>query len=469
MGDLLSEADRPFAHTIAEVLYGYRDLNKTTTMTFSYGKDIGSFFAEIEQAMYVKNEEAISLIDSFNLKRNRGEELTPEETDKDNAAKAYKNAFLNFEQQTFESKMGNNISGTQVLAKVLLEPYKASMVSVLGKRGIQSNRIMKGAAGLAAIADQLLTIEGPTGMSLHFGGSVPQVYDELVPVRYTMGGERKKAVSYGVDRFSAASVYTTTDGERQYARKAMNGAQVGSVQAIDAATVAKTFSGPSWDKLTQASNGNPYGYPIYDAFKMDVHGYDTMLEEVNNNWFYSSLNYNYLEKAKESSEKTMTEFANKLRVMIKEGNKPVDVGPNSRFAMLSDLIKVEQDQFGKPQLPNLSSFFYQTLDLDPLSSAKDRREVAQGVAMAVAKEAKAAGVKFDGKDMRPSEILALTYAITKQLNLKTRMNKTIAEVEKGKLELEKEYNRTIRYNKEYIEEAGFDMFRPAFPLQYYAH
>ena len=47
--------------------------------------------------------------------------------------------------------------------------------------------------------------------------------------------------------------------------------------------------------------GNPYLHTIYDAFKMDANGYDTVLEEVNQNWLDATMKWNYLDETRKAT------------------------------------------------------------------------------------------------------------------------------------------------------------------------
>ena len=110
----------------------------------------------------------------------------------------------------------------------------------------------------------------------------------------------------GVNPFTGEEEVKVTPGEIAY-----GGSVPAPVQSLDAATVAMTVTGESWDKLTQNSGGNPYVHTIYDAFKVDAMGYDVVLQEVNQNWMGASLKWSYLKEAKASLEKMKANFKKK--------------------------------------------------------------------------------------------------------------------------------------------------------------
>ena len=109
--------------------------------------------------------------------------------------------------------------------------------------------------------------------------------------RYSIYEDGKRAqgsvYSYDTEATSAAARsrtdeegnVTSTPGEYAY-----GGSLPGPVQSLDAATVAMSASGKSWDRSKMNSGGNPYMHTIYDAFKADANGFDVVVEEVNKNW-----------------------------------------------------------------------------------------------------------------------------------------------------------------------------------------
>ena len=57
------------------------------------------------------------------------------------------------------------------------------------------------------------------------------------------------------------------------------------------------------EKLKQASGGKPYIHTIYDAFKVDANGYQTVLTETNKNWYKTIMRWSYLENTKDAYKK----------------------------------------------------------------------------------------------------------------------------------------------------------------------
>jgi len=193
-----------------------------------------------------------------------------------------------------------------------------------------------------ALMDQLFSIKGPSGFNINMGDN--QVLADAEAVRYNIqsGTEsrRPSALLYKTKPTSAAE-RQGTPGMYAYGRSLPS-----PVQSIDAATVAKTVTGKSWEKLKQASNGNPYIHSIYDAFKVDANGYQTVLNETNKNWFKTTMDWSYLEqtrdaykKAAEVFRKDMAELPNELNIKDHHGARMMDylLTPSSKDSKVISL------------------------------------------------------------------------------------------------------------------------------------
>ena len=168
----------------------------------------------------------------------------------------------------------------------------------------EARSVMRANATMYALTDQLFSISGPSGFKLNMGGN--QIEGEGEAVRYDVksdkGSIRPSAVLYKSKPTSAAEK-GGTPGLYAYGRSLPS-----PVQSIDAATVAKTVTGKSWQKLKQASNGNPYIHTIYDAFKVDANGYDVVLKDVNANWFKTTMDWSYLQETRDAAARDMQKF-----------------------------------------------------------------------------------------------------------------------------------------------------------------
>ena len=253
---------------VAETVFGYRDLNKKTTMTFGYGKEIESFTADVEEAL------------SFLV------ETAPE-------GSTFPGSLATLDQTMSRSR----------IAETLMSKYAPALKQVMSADALETRSLMRGAAALHSATNTLLSIKGPTGMDLNLGGDVTTGYDNasLTKQKFTKDGESQvQNIAHYETEATSAAAKTKIDEETGETistpgEKAYGGAVVAPVQALDAATVALSASGKSWDRLSQASGGNPYMHTIYDAFKLDANGFDVALEEINKSWLDASMNWNYLE------------------------------------------------------------------------------------------------------------------------------------------------------------------------------
>ena len=120
---------------------------------------------------------------------------------------------------------------------------------------------MRGSAALFAATNNLYSIKSYTGMDLNLGKDIPSE-DRHLESRYTIYEDNKRTegnvFSYGQEPTSAAARtrtdeegnVTSTPGECAY-----GGSLPGPVQSLDAATVAMSASGKSWDRLKMNSGG----------------------------------------------------------------------------------------------------------------------------------------------------------------------------------------------------------------------
>ena len=107
-GDL--EEFGPQLYDVAKAVYSHRDLNKATTMTFGYGKELDSFVDDIS--------------DTIDLLYERS---------------------LNDPESTFSQSIDTitNDKGRDILESTLKNFYVGSLVGVLGADAVQSRAIMR--------------------------------------------------------------------------------------------------------------------------------------------------------------------------------------------------------------------------------------------------------------------------------------------------------------------------------------
>ena len=421
---------------VARAVFSHRDLNKKTTMTFGYGKEVDTFGKDMyETAQLLKTDP--SLIKDPKMR----EEFI---------------AAMPEVESRLEGEV--NFGGT------LMDIYGPALESVMSPEALATRSIMRGAAVLHAATNSLMSIKGPTGMDLNFGRET-RVAEGVTESAYRLrgseieGGEQQfRAIHQEKEATSAAArTYTQEDqftGKEvtvaQAGDYAYGGSVVGPVQAIDAATVGLTTAGKSWNRLKQASGNNPYIHTIYDAFKADAMGFDVVLEEVNQNWLDASMNWSYLEETKQSTQDTMADW----KKNVAQRNPNETLTQNER-AYMDFILKPETNVEGKPSMKN----YYKKIGtagnfgkrgLKPFDMMKE-----------MAGEMRKVGYDWMDPPAEPTvrQLRTFVGVLEKQLLMNTRFDKAINFTNKNKKELRKEI-----MEKGYKTRSGRTI-----PLQYYAH
>ena len=278
---------------VAKKVFNNRDLNKKTTMTFGYGKDIDSFQSDIK--------DTIAQI---------------AQTDPEFA-------------EALNELEGEDVAG------MLLSKYNDGLFEVMSAEGLEARSMMWYTSFMHAMYDEPITMESHTGYELRFGGNAPVGFDESVSARYEVVEDGKRVAKPTVTAYetkaTAAASKRRVDAEGNVTEDvgglAWGGAIPGPVQSLDAATVAKTFSGKSWDRLKSASHGNPFLHQVYDAFITDANGFDVVVKEANNNWLEAGLEWSYLEEAQKSLKKAQGAVAEKYKGVDRNTPLPISDFP----------------------------------------------------------------------------------------------------------------------------------------------
>ena len=321
----------PEVYEIAQIVYGNRGLNKTTSMTFGYGKNAAGFKSDIEEFMLVMQGEG-----------------TPEAQRLNELMSIYNSKSAQTASDQFNPK--------QQLVDAIHSHYDAALKDVLGEETMQSRNIMRGAALLHSIANELFTINGPTGSKLNMGGMMTTgaKKGEATPIKIFVDGKltTPKSQVYGEEATSAAPKFRTDPITGEQSTE-VGGSSWGAaipipVQSIDAATVARLASdkGGYWKDIRQRSQNpkqQPYVFPIYDAFKMDAASYDAVLKDVNKAWVDINFQWSYLKQTQNSlrqlKQSLNEKFKNPDRVLV--GNER---------AMMDYLFSTYTSKEGNPVL-----------------------------------------------------------------------------------------------------------------------
>ena len=429
----ISEDLFPQLNDVARSVFSNRDLAKLTIMTYGYGKEMESFVTDIEEVLEVLNEELI---------------------------------------EDSESSYGPSLSiidstmSRRDLAKVLLEKYKGSIEGVMTADSIESRSIMRAAAALHAAMNEPFIIKGPTGMDIHIGGESSTGYDAASKSTYKSrspetGEMVKTTVAHYETETTAAATRNRTnpDGtiEGTPGEFAYGGSVVAPIQAVDAATVAMTASGKSWDRAGKASNGNPFLLTIYDAFKVDANGYDVFLEEINLNWMDATLDWSYLEQARNSLTEATKRFEEKMK-----GREPGDKLTDNEKVYMDWMLKVSPAASGNMYMANLWGRMSKlTGTAGKVRTEEQLQEDRVRMSRVMAAEMKKVGYDPYNPPSEPTVNQLKTFKglLRNELNLLDRLPKIIKRTNSNKSALRKE----LLMNG-YKTESGRRI-----PLQYYAH
>ena len=410
-------------NAVAEAVFSHRDLNKKTTMTFGYGKEIASFKSDMLDTIALLEADP-SVIEDVELRE----------------------AFI-----ASLPTVRENLD-PDVLGEALMEIYRPALTGVMSPIALKTRSTMRAASVLHAATDTLMAIKSATGMDLHFGKDVQEGYEHADITRYRLkfGDKQPEFKSaHRVSRPTSAAARTREDTV-QPGEFAYGGSVVGPVQSLDAATVALSASGKSWDRMKAASNGKPYMHTIYDAFKVDAMGYDVALEEINTNWMNAGLNWSYLKNTQQATRETMNEWKKEIGK-----RNPDEELADHEAEYMKFIMEPKTAASGRQYMGNYLSKIgtagdFRNRGLDPWKMQEDMQK-------AMRKD----GYEWRDPPRKPTvqQLKRFVHTLEQQLNTDQRLSAAISTTEKNKSELRKEIMRNG-----YKTPSGRTI-----PLQYYAH
>ena len=394
---------------IATKLYSDRALNKSTTMTFGYGMELGSFRKVID---------------------NRLGELQAGDPELNDAVESATNS--------------NDPELRQELVSTLHKKYIMGLEQALDSDALASRALMRSAAIYHAITNELFSLRSPTGFELNLGGTDLTAWEsDLAEYEFQRIDETGKKTKRGIktskigEQTTAASPKRRIDEEGktvlEYGGIAYGGSVPGPVQSVDAATVAMTASGKSWGKLKAASGGKPYLHTIYDAFKVDAMGYDTVLEEVNKNWLDIGMNWSYLEETRNAMDSLREKWQDK----IKDIPNNAEVDPNLWKMTGYLLTPVKSKTSGKLYFGVLQNKLDKLLHKtgDPEKDANLAFQTTNKIAKAMA----TVGITPNKIPEKPTMLQLKTFikVLSQELDLSSRLNTMISRTNSKKEDLKK--------------------------------
>jgi hypothetical protein len=274
-------------------------------------------------------------------------------------------------------------------------------------------------------------MRGPTGLLMAFGGKAPDTTESVG--KYKLRGREINARTYE-SKPTAAAVKSRTDDKGEVTEDvggtAWGGIIPGPVQAIDAATVIKTFSGKSWQKIKQATGNKPYVHQIYDAFKFDIATYAVAAEEVNRNWAKVSLEWSYLNEAEMAVDRAIKELQEKANALPKGSSVQLSTDP-----MLESLLgKSYKQKDGKIVYPNL---LQKLKKLSPYVDPTQQASWAQSAHDAIVRDASLDKYAVNPTNIKAEHIKSFYGSLFKTTKLKSRIRQMREKTDKKKAELAK--------------------------------
>ena len=217
-----------------------------------------------------------------------------------------------------------------------------SLFEIFGQDTFKTRAIMRQVGYMHAFTDDLFSIRGPVGHRINMGGrrlDPTTTETNYVDVKGTNQENHKNMrmkLNASDQYLSSASNKIKKDGTADIAGHVRGQSSVIPTQAFDAATVVRTSTGGSWQKLKDAHpEGDPYFLQIYDAYKVDVHNFDVISSEVNKNFLdLTTRDYNFLEEA----GKELDNLARDFEAKMKSTNRELSLAEDGSMAFLGKLM-----------------------------------------------------------------------------------------------------------------------------------
>ena len=417
---------------VGKAIASHRNLNKKTTMTFGYGKDTDTFGSDIQAVAGELEQKALQ---------------DPNAKGLDGYAAAMA-----------ELRAAN---GIDTLVEAMTNKIDVGLRQVMSPEAIEARGLMRSAAVAHAMMNQLFTIGTYTGYELNLGKNQSLGWDESAVTEYDLQkGDYKKRLKVGhfasEPTAAAPKVYERgTDAEVSVpGGHAYGGSLPAPIQSLDAATVALSVTGSSWDRLNSASGGNPYVHSIYDAFKVDAMGYDVLLEETNKNWLKAGMEWSYLRETQAAVQNAFKQF--NAEMSARDPNSAVTA--NERLYLDWALTPITT-QSGRTIPMNLVK------QLDKTDSATFESNDVWKAQTRVLEKMSNAGYdwRHPPETVTVKQLKAFVNAMRDEMDLSARLSKAINKAEKAKAELRSKIRSSAPSKNDTL---GYDLSHGA---QYYEH
>ncbi len=466
--------DKPFnleddlrepAETVAKEVFKYRELAKLVIMTWGYGKELTSFGPLIEEVVALITAEKQRVL-SEGPSKNSMKDI--------DAAHDYLSALDTIDGLDYTDE---SVGSMAKVREQMLTKYSESVKSTLANGAMEARSLMRAVAAETAIMNLPFVFQTPSGMVTHVGGmaslgSEGADRSSFTTVNPNTGKLRSPTEVIHYESESTAAAERIRNDVAIPGEYAYGGAPVVPIQGIDAAVVTRTSSGKSWSAL-EKTPGAPYLHTIYDAFKVDANGYDTILREVNTNWMDITIGtdkdkgWSYLEEALRSLKESNRMFDKAL-----QGRSDDDVLTTNERALMDwlltgDLKRSPDPRTGEwaeriviPNFKNRISKYNQLLNQRAGNGVSDDTAYISDI---VIDRMSKVGYDVLSPPQSPTvkHLKEFRNLLRTHLNTISRLEKSIAETNKNKKELRREM---MNSGMMYTDPEG-----NTFPLQYYAH
>jgi hypothetical protein len=349
--------------------------------------------------------------------------------------------------------------GMGVITKTAHANVTGELSKIFGEDTFKARGLMRSAALLHAAMDKIFQIKSPMGHTINLGG-MKNVLAQAEESRVSVGTRTFDEKGKSTVKAASPLILQTSPKEMSSAATRMKGgvAAIGGyaygrsavvpTHAIDAATVIRTTTGPSWERIKQEVGGDdPYIYQIYDAFKTDVKGFKSIVREVNQNWLDISLkDWNYFDESQRSLTKALNEFRGEMDEYIKSDPKQNFSLTSGKFDFIGALINpaVEKDPItgatvGNPQYRALMSFVksYMPINLGSMSDEKHKAIIKKEAVSFLHDVQDIVGGSYSASlespnnivALRPNEILAIVELMYRKSGIKDNLPSFIRHVD----------------------------------------
>ena len=285
----------------------YKELNKSISMIFPYGKEIAGMINEVQEHftnLMGADPEFNSMVE-----------------------------WLEASGYSMEDQM------KQVHKNVI-----ASLFDVFGEETFEGRAVQRKSSYLMAAMDGELVYVGPSETNVSLAGKkldTTKVQKGVVSAHIRSEDGKRSESKLNVQ---SSPSYASSAGAKndQIGGDGRALSVVVPIHAADAAVVHRSFSGKSMERIkaTYANAKDAFFTQIYDAFKVDVSNYQVVLEEINQNFVDVSMeNKDYFELGYEAVTKARAEFHKKLETIPK--GTQLSVLPGSRLDFMGHLLSSE--------------------------------------------------------------------------------------------------------------------------------